>query len=135
MIGIFVDTALLVSLLSAKDAHHAAASSLSARFERARARLITTDAVLIEFGNYFSRLPQRNAVSGWISRIRASADWEVVSLDPHLLAQAEARYERARDKNWSLTDCISMEVMQSRGIREIATTDRGFAQAGFEPLL
>ena len=34
-----------------------------------------------------------------------------------------------------MTDCVSMEVMTRRGIREVGTTDQGFAQAGFAVLL
>ena len=56
-------------------------------------------------------------------------------LDEALLGRAEARYRRYADKDWSLTDCISIEVMGRRSIREVATTDQGFAQAGFEVLL
>jgi predicted nucleic acid-binding protein len=52
-----------------------------------------------------------------------------------LLARAEVRYRRHVDENWSLTDCRSMELMQARGIRDIATTDAGFEQAGFRCLL
>ena len=97
--------------------------------------MVTTDAVLIEYGNFFSRLPQRGAVVGWISRIRGNSDWIVERIDGALLTRSEARYQQFHDKNWSMTDCISMEVMQSRGISEIATTDKGFAQAGFKLLL
>jgi len=52
-----------------------------------------------------------------------------------LLLRAEDRYARHGDKNWSLTDCHSMELMRSRGLREVATSDAGFEQAGFRCLL
>jgi uncharacterized protein len=44
-------------------------------------------------------------------------------------------YDSRLDKEYSLTDCVSMEVMRSRGIREVLTHDRHFAQEGFSPLL
>ncbi len=34
-----------------------------------------------------------------------------------------------------MTDCISMEVMLARGLTRVATSDRGFIQAGFDALL
>ena len=55
-------------------------------------------------------------------------------LEEALMGRAEARDRRFADKDWSLTDCISMEVMGRRGIRQVATTDEGFAQAGFSLL-
>jgi predicted nucleic acid-binding protein len=132
---VFIDTAFLVALIRSKETLYPRASRLVTQLAARRTRMVTTDAVLIEYGNFFSRLPQRGEVVGWISRIRGNADWLVERLDGALLGRSEARYQKFHDKNWSMTDCISMEVMQARGISEIATTDKGFKQAGFSLLL
>jgi predicted nucleic acid-binding protein len=39
------------------------------------------------------------------------------------------------DKGYSLTDCISMNVMRDRGINDVLTQDKQFAQEGFNILL
>jgi predicted nucleic acid-binding protein len=44
-------------------------------------------------------------------------------------------YKRRPDKDYSLTDCISMNVMRRKVIREILTNDRHFSQEGFVRLL
>ena len=44
-------------------------------------------------------------------------------------------YESRMEKNYSLTDCISMLICRRLGICEIATSDHGFEQEGFEILL
>lgn len=44
-------------------------------------------------------------------------------------------YAARPDKSWSLTDCISFEVMRSMGLTEALTGDRDFEQAGFVRLL
>jgi hypothetical protein len=44
-------------------------------------------------------------------------------------------FQRRPDKGYSLVDCISMNAMRSRSIREVLTDDRHFAQEGFTPLL
>jgi len=132
---VFVDTAFLIALLRTKDAHHLAAKQLASRLDDAGARLVTTDAVLLEFANFFARHSLRKTAAEWSSRLRSADGWVVEEIDRGLIARAEARYTRFADKDWSLTDCISMEVMQRRGIREIATTDDGFTQAGFLVLL
>ena len=46
-----------------------------------------------------------------------------------------ALYERRPDKKYSLTDCITMNVMKREGIKEILTNDHHFAQEGFVRLL
>ena len=44
-------------------------------------------------------------------------------------------YVARRDKNWSLTDCISFVVMKDRGPTQALTADHHFEQAGFKALL
>ena len=44
-------------------------------------------------------------------------------------------YADRRDKEWSLTDCISFIVMQDEGLIDALTADRHFEQAGFRALL
>jgi predicted nucleic acid-binding protein len=46
-----------------------------------------------------------------------------------------APYERRPDQQYSLVDCISMNVMRQRKIREILTNDGRFSQEGFVRLL
>lgn len=133
--GVFIDTSYLVALLDPRDAHNARAVELAAVFQSQRARLSTTDAVLIELCNYFCRSPLRPEAIGAVDALRGSGDWEIGGLDRALLGAGEARYRRHADKAWSLTDCISMVFMQERRIRDVATLDRGFTQAGFHVLM
>jgi predicted nucleic acid-binding protein len=44
-------------------------------------------------------------------------------------------YEARLDKSYSLTDCVSMVVMQQEEIQEVLTHDKHFAQEGFTILL
>ncbi|MBW4582237.1 MAG: hypothetical protein KME42_21945 [Tildeniella nuda ZEHNDER 1965/U140] len=46
-----------------------------------------------------------------------------------------ALYKARLDKGYSLTDCVSMVVMQQEGIQDVLTHDRHFAQEGFTVLL
>ncbi|HMG73540.1 MAG TPA: hypothetical protein VK582_08565 [Pyrinomonadaceae bacterium] len=39
------------------------------------------------------------------------------------------------DKGYSLTDCISMNVMRERGLTDVLTNDPHFRQEGYRPLL
>ena len=108
---------------------------LAGKLAEQRAALVTTDAVMLEFANYFARSPLRGHAANWIAAFRADPAWDVAPVEPDLLGRALVRYARHLDKSWSLTDCHSMELMRERRIREVATTDIGFEQAGFCCLL
>jgi predicted nucleic acid-binding protein len=43
-------------------------------------------------------------------------------------------YEQRPDKAYSLTDCISMQVMRREGLTEVLTNDHHFIQEGFRVL-
>jgi predicted nucleic acid-binding protein len=44
-------------------------------------------------------------------------------------------HEKRPDKGYSLTDCISMQVMKERGITEALTHDHHYEQEGFITLI
>lgn len=132
---VFVDTACLIALLDPRDALNGPALELAETLGSERARLVSSDAILIELANFFCRTALRSEAIEWIGTLRAAGGWEITGIDRPLLARAEALYGRHRDKHWSLTDCLSMELMRSRRIRDAATSDRGFEQAGFRALL
>ena len=133
---ILIDTGYLVALINRKDSLHSQAQGLARSWQRNRRPLLTTDAVLIEFANFFARSPLRALAASWQRRLRQRLPgWTIERLTPQLLDRAEARYAAHPDKTWSLTDCLSMEVMLDHRATEAATPDRHFVQAGFRILM
>jgi uncharacterized protein len=45
-----------------------------------------------------------------------------------------ALYEARPDKEYSLTDCISMQTMRRAGLSDVLTNDHHFRQEGFRIL-
>lgn len=131
---VFADTAFFIALLDPRDNLNEEAIALAERLATEAARMVTTDAILVETATYCARGPLRKHAARWIAELRGDAAWNILPLDRSTLLRAELRYTRHADKSWSLTDCHTMEAMRSRKTREIATTDRGFSQAGFRCL-
>jgi uncharacterized protein len=61
--------------------------------------------------------------------------FKIIPASPDDFELGLSLYEQRPDKEWSLTDCISMEAMRREQIRHVLTTDHHFEQAGFEILL
>ena len=132
---IFVDTLYWVAITNRKDQWHRAAMNASGNL--AGCHLITTDEVLTEFLTAFcesgSMLRQRAAMA-----VRDMSLDETVTIHPQTRATFLAGldlYEARPDKQYSLTDCISMATMRQEGITDILTHDGHFTQEGFSVLL
>ena len=132
---IFVDTHYWIASINPRDQWHAKALEIESRL--IGYALITTEPVLIEVLNYFSGFgPKGRArVIGIARSVLNRDDVETLSLTREAFLAGVDLYESRLDKNYSLTDCISMNIMRERGITDVLTHDRNFAQEGFNPLL
>lgn len=130
---VFADTGYWQAVLNPRDKLHDRARAASVAL--GKARLVTTEMVLVELLGALSKLPVRALAIAGIDRIRANPNVEVVPQTSLQFAHAYDRYRRHSDKQWSLTDCASFEIMQSRGIGEALAHDQHFEQAGFVALL
>ena len=135
MTSIFADTSYWIALLSPRDTLHDVALSVSAKFSSAR--IVTSEMVLLEFLNSFSETDSRSRkAAAWLTEIlRATTRVSVIAQTSEQFEAALQRYKRADDKNWSITDCASFQIMERERIRSAFTHDKHFAQAGYEALL
>ena len=58
----------------------------------------------------------------------------VVEVTRARLLDGLALYKNRPDKEYSLTDCISMQVIRREGLTEVLTNDHHFTQEGFHIL-
>ena len=130
---LLLDTVFVQALLNGRDQYHPQARGLLPRVQAA-AEVWVTEAVLLEVGNALSGINRLAAVQ-FIEQCYRTANMRVVSVDTSLLLRGLALYHARRDKTWSLTDCISLVVMQEQGLREAVTADAHFVQAGYRALM
>lgn len=98
-------------------------------------KMMTTEAVLVEFGNSLSKARYKKLAIDTIADLRNDPNIEIVPVDIFLIDRALALFDSYHDKDWSLTDCISFVVMHERGLAEALRTDHHFEQAGFRAVL
>lgn len=129
---IFLDTGYLIALFDARDALHTRAMAWSAAINEP---LILTDYILLETVNCFSKPAARPKAHAIVDALGRDPNAEIVYVDAKLLAAGVERHRTRSDKAWSLTDCVSFIVMESRGISRALAYDEDFEQAGFEAML
>jgi predicted nucleic acid-binding protein len=132
---VFADTVYWVALINPKDQWRDAA--LSAKALLHDVRLVTTDVVLIEVLNFFAEHGEeaRPRAASTAEAILTNPDTEVARNTYESFLSGLAFYKARADKSYSLTDCISMNLMLGRNITEVLTHDHHFAQEGFTLLL
>lgn len=131
----FADAFYWLALLDPRDAHHAAANS--ALRNRGIDRLVTTDGVFTELLAAMSGrgAPTRQKAVAVVRGLLDNPKVEVLPQTRESFLSGLRLYEARTDKEYSLVDCISMEIMRERGISEVLTRDHHFAQGGFTLLL
>lgn len=134
MNAVFADTFYWIAITNFQDLAHERARAFT--LAATPAALCTTEEVLTEYLNYFA---------AWGSNFRRKASINVQNMlesrTVHVVPQSSASFSAglnlycARlDKEYSLTDCISMETMRQEGITDVLTNDAHFAQEGFRAL-
>ena len=132
MSGVLIDTSFFAALLSPRDFLHERAAALS---HREWDQQVTTEFVLLEVANYLANSSARNLLEGLVRRLQADPNVEIVTCSTDRFHRGLSLYRSRSDKQWSLTDCISFQVMSERGLTEALTADHHFEQAGFKALM
>jgi predicted nucleic acid-binding protein len=113
MSEVFGDTSFFVALISLRDKHHGAATKLGSLY---RGRVVTTHWVVLEVANFFASSKRRAATTEFIETLLGEPDTVIVLATVAAFYDGWSAYRTRRDKAWSLTDCISFNVMRERGI-------------------
>lgn len=132
MSEVFADTYFYIALVSIKDRFH----SLARQFASSDTlHLVTTEYVLIEIANFFSRAHLKSVFLDIHSDVQGDAKTRVIPASADLLQKGIALYANRTDHDWSLTDCLTFTVMSERSIDTALTADHHFVQAGYQILL
>lgn len=129
---IFIDTGYLVALAIGDDQLHQRAQQWA---DAVDGPFVTTEFVLIEFFNSLSKARLRGQAHKFLAWALSGGEIDVVPIARDWYNAGLALHASRVDQSWSLTDCISFEVMESLNVRQALTHDHYFEQAGFHALL
>jgi predicted nucleic acid-binding protein len=132
---VFADAHCWVAILNDQDQSHAAAQAMSQALQSVP--IMTTEEVLIEVLAFFCERGEylRQSAVVFVESILSNPGIEVRHQSHQSFLDGIALYKARPDKESSLTDCISMNLMWQEGITEILTHDDHFRQEGFTILL
>ncbi len=132
---VFADTLYWVAIVKPGDSYAQAARD--ARGALGTCVLVTTDEVLYEFVTALARGgPTLREKAVKIARsLLDDRNVKVVPQSRESLLRALDRFFLRPDKEYSLTDCSSMNAMDAEGIKDVLTNDHHFQQEGYNVLI
>ena len=132
---VFADTVYWVAIIKRDDPYEAAAKEARQAVEPCI--LVTTDEVLDEFVTAFAKggpILRKKAVQT-VKAILNSPSARVVAQSRDSFLRALERFSNRPDKDYSLTDCSSMNAMDAEEIKDALTNDHHFEQEGYNILM
>ena len=116
---VFADTHFWIAITVPGDPWADAAKK--AKASQKNAIIVTSDEVLTEFATGLSRYGPalRQQAVDVIRAILNNPNVRVIAQTRESFLKGLARYEQRPDKQYSLTDCVSMNVMDAEQIREV----------------
>jgi len=135
MCKVFADTLYWVAIIRPNDAYQRAAKE--ARQAVGPCTIVTTDEVLCEFATAFARSGPtlREKAVQIVRELLDNGSVRVMAQSRESFLRALDRFFERPDKEYSLTDCASMNAMDAEGIRDVLTHDHHFEQEGYNVLI
>ncbi len=135
---VFADAGYWIALINPREAdRHIKSLELSEEITVKHIKVVTTEMVLTEFLNFFSKFGPlfRSQASQVVMQLQQQADVTIIGQTSEQFQAGLRLYAQYRDKGWGHTDCVSFSLMWQRGTTHALAFDEHFKQAGFVALL
>jgi uncharacterized protein len=132
---VFVDTLYWLAIVRPRDPWQAPAQK--AKSSIGNVFMVSTDEVLTEFLNALSAGGEnmRKKAGQMVKKILENPNIKVIPQSRDSFLKGLELYAQRADKGYSLTDCISMNVMERESITGVLTNDNHFEQEGYTVLV
>lgn len=126
---LLADTSALLALVLKDDEHHAAAAGFLRR--AGRVRFVVTELILAEFATRLRAGGDAAVAVRFARDLLRSERYQLIFADDELVAAGLDRMEQFSDKELSLADCVSFELIDRLRLDGAFTFDRDFRDCGF----
>ena len=129
----FADTFYWIALTNPRDSAHRQVIEFTEML--GAHSVITTDEVFTEFLTYCASDQQLRREAGLaVGDLLNDPDIRIIPQTRTSFLAGLRLYTARPDKGYSLTDCISMQLIRQEGLTDVLTNDRHFEQEGFRAL-
>lgn len=122
--SIFIDTSFLIALHNPDDPHNAQALSLSKTFKHVK--LVISSYIILEAATVLSQRAGKRLAVEACNMLLSSKNVEVIHISEDIFQSSWEVFARVSNKDMSFVDASVLTVVQSYGVRHLATFDKDF---------
>ena len=128
---VFADAFYWIASINPGDEWYDRTRAITATLKQVQ--IVTIDEVFTEVLTFYSShgLRMRQRTAQLVNLMMSDPTKQIMPQSRESFLAGLELYKNRSDKEYSLTDCISMQVMRQLGITEVLTRDRHFTQEGF----
>ena len=128
---VFIDTGALFAGIAKNDQYHQQAMKHRNRLLKEKVRFMTTNLIIHESTMLLERKVSKKEAVKFLKAVLKDPLVEIVHADEDIEQEGFALYQKYKDRDFSIADCISFVVMKRYRISRCFTFDHHFTTMGF----
>ena len=130
--AVFIDTGAWFAGIAKNDQYHDRAMKHRNRLLKENTRFITTNLVIHESTMLLERKVSKKESIKFLKAVLKDPLVEIVHADEEIELEGYTLYQKCKDQDFSIADCVSFRVMKQYQISRCFTFDHHFSTMGFD---
>lgn len=134
--SVFIDTGAWFAGIAKNDQYHKKAIIHMDKLLKKKCTFITSNLIVHETTMLLERKVSRKEAIKFLKVVLKDPDIEILHADEDIELEGYKTYQKYKDQDYSITDCVSFSIMNKIEITRCFTFDNHFLAMGFnvEPL-
>jgi uncharacterized protein len=129
--SVFVDTSAWFAGIAKNDQYNEQAMECRNRLLKGNTRFFTSNSIIHETTMLLERKVSKKEAVRFLKAILRDPGVEIIHADEEMEEEAYVLYQKYKDQDFSITDCISFAIMHRYQISRCFTYDHHFSSMGF----